>query len=114
MKKIVQILAMLLGFVSISFCQSTGNISDNDPNNEEIQQIGILRDPLFLSQNGGAIPLTDFRLSFPFREGINVPDQIAFGVANTTTGNGLAIAGRQGAGSSLGPAGFAAIFGTSE
>lgn len=87
--------------------------ADADPANE-IQQIGVMNDSLFLSKGGGAIPLPNLGFSIPVTEEIDHPNKIAFGIANITTGNGIAIAGQQGEGSSIGPINSAAIFGTSE
>ena len=113
MKKTTVILAILSGFVSLSYGQATEIISDNEPTNE-IQRIGVHNDSLHLTKGGGSIPLSALSFSIPFIDEVELPDKTAFGIANTAKGNGLAIAGRQGAGSSLGLASSAAIFGTSE
>ncbi|SDE24026.1 Chaperone of endosialidase [Pricia antarctica] len=113
MKKVTLNIALLWGFFAASFGQSIGGTRDNGLSND-IQHIGIFNDSLKLSKGGGGIPLSYLRFSLPVMEEIDFPDNMAFGIANTTTANGLAIAGRQGAGSSLVAVRSAAIFGTSE
>ncbi len=99
--------------VDLSALQGGTNDADVDTTNE-IQQLQILNDTLFLSKNGGSILLPDIAFSLPFSSEAALPDTIAFGIANTTAGNGVAIAGKQGAGSSIGLANGAAVFGTTE
>lgn len=113
MKRVTLSIAILWGLLTTSYGQSIGSIGDDDPSNE-IQRIGIFNDSVQLTKGGGGIPLSALGFSIPIMEEIDLPDNMAFGIANTTTANGLAIAGRQGAGSSLGPVRSAAIFGTSE
>ncbi|MBK7475961.1 MAG: tail fiber domain-containing protein [Haliscomenobacter sp.] len=89
-----------------------GNTGDLDVLNE-IQQLSLRGSILTLSKEGGSVDLEGVALTLPFSKTLNGSNQTAFQIINSTTGNGIAIHGRQGLGSTLALAASASIWGDS-
>ena len=73
------------------------NTGDLDPLNE-IQQLSLRGSILSLSREGGSVDLDGVGFTLPFSRTVNGTNLTACQIINSTTGNGIAIHGRQGLG----------------